>query len=137
MQANAGISLLLLTAVSIHTTIPLSIPSDAIKSENFIPKISIQELQSIVEKSLDDVDFSNFENLKDAGGNLGVLEISQLGNQYENALKILQNNASSCINNSPDSRIPPAIALPDGSTRKTYATTNKTYLDCLDLFLYL
>ena len=88
MQANAGISLLLLTAVSIHTTFQLSIPSYAIKSENFIPKISIQELQSIVEKSLDDVDFSNFENLKDAGGNLGVLEISQLGNQYENALKI-------------------------------------------------
>ena len=125
--------ILALVVVNIHTTFQLSIPADAIKSENFIPKISIQKLQSIVEQSLDDVDFSNFENLKDAGGNLGVLEISQLGNQYENALKILQNNATSCINNSSDSRIPPGIALPDGSTRKTYATTNKTYLDCLDM----
>ena len=135
MQANFGISLLLLTLVSIHTTFQLSIPSDAIKSENLIPKISMQDLQSIVKKSLDGVDFSSFENLKDAGGNFGVLEISRLGNQYENALKVLQNNAASCINNSSDSRIPPGIALPDGSYRKTYATTNKTYLDCLDMDL--
>jgi len=98
---------------------------------NPIPKITLQELESLLNNSNFDTNFS-LDHLKDDGGNLGIIEISGLGSDYKNALKKLQNTAPTCIGNTKN-RIPRKIPMPDGSYRKTYATTSKTYLDCLDM----
>merc|ERR1712064_58844 len=53
---------------------------------NPIPKITLQELESLLNNSYFDTDFS-VDHLKDDGGNLGIIEISGLGSDYKNAKK--------------------------------------------------
>ena len=114
------------------TTFSLSIPSN-ISTQNKIPKINLQDLQKLLRNTKNSSGF-DLDILKDGGGNLGVIEIASLGLDYRNALKKLHENAPSCIG-SVKSKVPGKIPLPDGSYRTTYATTTKTYLDCLDMDL--
>ena len=114
----------------IQTLLSLSIPSDNLTNKS-IPKINLDELQKLLENSKNG-SFDGIESLLDNGGKLGVIEISNLGLDYENAVNNLKEYAPSCIG-SAKHNIPQKIQLPDGSFRTTYATTNKTYLECLDM----
>ena len=112
----------------VQTTFSLSIPS-VISTDVEIPKVELNELLALL--STDKNVFPlGLDVLKDGGGNLGVVEIANLGFDYQNALKNLVENAPHCFETSKDTR---RILLPDGSYRTTFATTNRTYLDCLHM----
>jgi len=112
----------------LQTTFSLSIPS-VIPTGVEIPKIKLNELQTLLSTNKNDLPF-DLDVLKDGGGNLGIVEIANLGLNYQKALKNLIENSPHCLENSKDTR---SILLPDGSYRTTFATTNRTYLDCLDM----
>lgn len=114
----------------IQSIVSLSLPTEN-NLQNQIQKITLHELETLLNKSISDNNFA-LDHLKDAGGNLGIIEISDLGLDYMKALKKLQNTAPTCIGQTKN-RVPRKIPMPDGSYRKTYATTSKTYLDCLDM----
>ena len=121
---------LLFSVIFIQSVHSLSIPSET-DSANLIPKIKFQDLQSILNGQ---GNYSSFDldRLQDAGRNWGILEISNLGPEYKDALNTLQNDAPKCIGNTTN-RIPRKIEMPDGSYRKTYATTSKTYPGCISM----
>ena len=96
-----------------------------------VPKIKLQDLQTILQNWESD-HLKALDHLQDIGRKMGIIEVSNLGLEYSNALKTLHKNAPNCIG-SDKHRLPRQISLPDGSYRKTYATTTKTYLDCLDI----
>ena len=106
-----------------------TVHSSSIAFQNHIPKINLQKLHLL----LNDPEGQQFQldTLKDTGGRLGVLEITDLGGSYSNALKTLHSNAPQCVGQ--NTQLPAKMHMPDGSYRKTYPTTNKTYLQCLDM----
>ena len=112
----------------VQTTFSLSIPS-VIPTGVEIPKIKLNELQAVLSTNKNGLPF-DLDVLKDGGGNLGIVEIANLGLNYQQAIKNLIENSPHCLENSQDTR---SILLPDGSYRTTFATTNRTYLDCLDM----
>jgi len=114
----------------VQTTFSLSIPS-VIPTDIEIPKIKFNELQALL-KSNKRASFLGLDALKDGGDNLGVIEIANLGFDYQNALKNLVENAPHCFEKSKDT-VPRSILLPDRSSRTTFATTNRTYLNCLEM----
>ena len=120
----------LFSVYQILTNLHISLSSQVLLHEQ-IPKIKLQDLIEVLNNSENEPLFL-IDHLKDMGGKLGILEISNLGSNYSNALKTLHEDAPKCIDNG-ENRLPRHINLPDGSYRKTYATTSKTYLDCVDM----
>ena len=65
--------------------------------------------------------------IKDDGGKIGAFVITNLGTQYETALKNFIAKSPNCL----DNQQLPTLEMEDGSLRTTFATTNFEPLDCL------
>ena len=76
-----------------------------------------------------------FDILKDEGGKYSVFAITDIGTDYKEALEEFYKNAPTCFDqlshNDKNLIIPKEIQLPDGSTRRTFATEFKEYPNCL------
>ena len=98
-----------------------------------IPKITVDQFEALTKESTNRDDL---ELVKDAGGMISVFSITDIGSDYKEALEAFYNEAPNCIsnNNIPEANnlyIPKEVKLPDGSTRRTFATESKTYPNCL------
>ena len=103
-----------------------------------IPRISIDHLVELTQmKEAQRLD--RFDILKDEGGKYSVFAITDIGTDYKEALEEFYNNAPTCFgqlsHNTKNLNIPKEVQLPDGSTRKTFATEVKDYPDCLKMRL--
>lgn len=81
-----------------------------------LPKIDLKDLLG---------DATN--QIKDDGGKIGAFVITNLGTQYETALKNFIAKSPNCL----DNQQLPTLEMEDGSLRTTFATTNFEPLDCL------
>ena len=72
----------------VQTTFSFSIPS-VIPTGVEIPKIKLNELQTLLSTNKNDLPF-DLDILKDGGGNLGIVEIANLGLNYQKALALFQ-----------------------------------------------
>ena len=99
-----------------------------------IPKITIDQFDTLTKESTNKDDL---ELLNDAGGKLSVFSITDIGTDYKEALEAFYDEAPGCISNNNNAHeantlhIPKEVKLPDGSTRRTFATEFKTYPNCL------
>ncbi|CAB4065159.1 unnamed protein product [Lepeophtheirus salmonis] len=78
-----------------------------------IPRITLAQLVSL--KDGDEA----INNLKDDGDKISAFYVSELGSEFN--LTDFRNKAPSCIGENPDL---PTLTLKDGSSRKTFATTD-------------
>ena len=103
-----------------------------------IPRISIDDLVDLTQIK-ENKKRDRFDILKDEGGKYGVFAITDIGIDYKEALEEFYKNAPTCFDqlshNHKNSNIPKEVQLPDGSTRRTFATENKEYPDCLQMTL--
>ena len=100
-----------------------------------IPKITVDQLIELTKENANEDDLSI---VKDAGGKLSVFAITDIGEEdYKKPLEKFYNEAPNCISSNDDANyanslyIPKEVRLPDGSTRRTFATESKTYPNCL------
>ena len=103
-----------------------------------IPRISIDHLVELTQmKEAQRLD--RFDILKDEGGKYSVFAITDIGTDYKEALEEFYKNAPTCFDqlshNNKNLNIPKEVKLPDGSTRRTFATEVKDYPDCLQMRL--
>ena len=98
-----------------------------------IPKIKVDEF---IELTKDNANLNDFHLVKD-GEKVSAFAITDIGDDYKVALEAFYNEAPNCISNNDDANrannlyIPKEIKLPDGSTRRTFATEFKEYPNCL------
>ena len=103
-----------------------------------IPRISIDHLVELTEMR-ESQRMDRFDILKDEGGKYSVFAITDIGTDYKEALEEFYKNAPTCFeqlsHNDKNLNIPKEVQLPDGSTRRTFATEIKDYPDCLQMTL--
>ena len=103
-----------------------------------IPRISIEHLVELIQMK-EAQRQERFEILKDEGGKYSVFAITDIGTDYKEALEEFYKNAPTCFDqlshNDKNLNIPKEVQLPDGSTRRTFATGIKDYPDCLQMRL--
>ena len=80
-----------------------------------LPQTTLKELSDFVDGKLSDEDF-----LRDAGGQVGVFAVTDLGSEYSEAVDSFRSLAPKCLENF-DSQLP-VSDMSDGSKRRTYAT---------------
>jgi hypothetical protein len=101
-----------------------------------IPKVTLEQFEEIVGQ--DQTTNNNLDKLKDIGGKFNVFAITDIGSDYKEALEAFYKEAPNCISGGHhmhNINIPKEVELPDGSTRRTYATEIKQYPDCLHMSL--
>ena len=103
-----------------YTLDPYAFPS--------LPKITFEDLKN----TLNSANVDALDKLNDEGGKMGAIVIDGLGYDYKMALQDLILNAPECMDLLTEGKINVA-QLPDSSYRKTYATMDGQYPDCLNL----
>ena len=101
--------------------------------ENRIPKVTLGQVDELIKV---DTTMNDLEIIKDSGGKLSAFAITEIGSDYKNALEIFYTEAPKCIGRNIDHiNIPHEVQLPDGSTRRTFATESKQYPKCVHMNL--
>ena len=98
-----------------------------------IPKIKVDEFIELTKENANPHDYQ----LVKYGEKVSAFAITDIGQDYKDALEAFYDEAPNCISNNDDANhannlyIPKEIKLPDGSTRRTFATEFKEYPNCL------
>ena len=101
----------------------LSVVIDLILAE--LPSVSFSQLSNLVDQSKPDI--SAFDILRDAGDKFGFIVITEVP-EFSRAAEKFRHFAPSCLGNKLEF---PQRTLGDGSRRRTYATDEGQFPDCL------
>jgi len=89
--------------------------------KNHLPTTTLEDLKRFHEQDLN-------KYLRDFGGKIGSFSVTNLGMEYSSAVERFQTKGSSCIFN--DSGLT-LKSMTDGSLRKTFASEEEVYPDCV------
>ncbi len=96
-------------------------------SSSGIPTVRLKELKALLGAE-EEKGKELLKRLRDGGGRLGSLVVTDLGASVAAAVDSLRSKAPACLEGDPD--LPEAV-LGDGSTRRTFATEARDFPGCL------
>ena len=103
--------------------------SQQLAVQDQIPKISLKDLQNNLNNPK--IDAKYFDTLRDSGGKFSAIVVSDVADEYSQALRKFQSRAPSCVKGLGKNEIF-KLPLNENSHRITFATITKSFPDCLD-----